>query len=73
MYSYLRLFKFDLLTRKETMVVNTQNFVINELLYSPDGEEVDIACFNITFADKFGHEKKKDNKKMKELEFLRHQ
>lgn len=55
------------------MVINTQEFVVNELLYSPEGEEADIACFNITFADKFGHEKKKDNKKMKELEFLRQQ
>ena len=73
MYSYLRLFKFDFSSRKESMVINTQEFVVNELLYSPEGEEADIACYNITFADKFGHEKKKDNKKMKELEFLRQQ
>jgi hypothetical protein len=42
------------------------------MIYSPEGVETDIACFNITFADKFGYKKEKD-KKMRELDFLRQQ
>ena len=72
LFSYLRLYKFDFMSRKESMVVNTQEFIINELIHSPDGQEADIACYNITFADKFGYVKDKD-KKLKELEFLRQQ
>ena len=70
-YSYLRLYKFDFNSRKESPVQNTQDFVIDEMIISPEDQKLDVTCFNITFADKFGHPK--SNKKLNELQFLRQQ
>jgi hypothetical protein len=71
-YSYLKLYKYDFLSRKETAVVQAQDYIIEEVIYSPDGKPTDITCFNIIFADRFGYMKKKEAK-MKENEFLRQQ
>ena len=64
------MFKYDFMARKESAVVNNKEYIINEMIYSPDGKETDVTCFNIIFADKFGYAKSKADKNMNEVNFL---
>jgi hypothetical protein len=66
------MYKYDFMTRRESAVVGVKEYVINEMMYSPDGKETDVTCFNIIFADRFGYSKSKD-KNMKEANFLHSQ
>lgn len=41
-------------------MLHTKDMIINERIYSPEGKDTDITCYNIIFADKFGYAKNKD-------------
>lgn len=59
------------MTRYESAVVEQNNeYIIKEMIYSPEGFETDVTCFNIIFADRFGYTKSKADKNSTEAHFL---